>query len=153
SSPAITPDGERIVYVLRTLDADKDRNIDQLWTVSTSGGTPRRLTRGDEDSSPTWSPDGAQLAFVRNGQIHLLGFDGGESEQVTNLGLGAASAVTWSPDGGRLAFTAPVDPGAKGPLVTRRLDYQADGSGMQGTARVQVHVLDLSSNECRQLTD
>ena len=153
SSPAISPDGERIVYVLRTLDEKDDRNVDQLWTVPTTGGAPRRLTLGTEDTSPTWSPDGTRLAFVRKGQVHLLGADGGEPEQVTDLPLGAGAPV-WSPDGARLAFSAPVDPGPKGgPLVAERLDYQADGSGLLGAARTQLHVVDLEGRECRQLTD
>ena len=46
SQPALSPDGDRVVYVLRTLDAAEDRNVDQLWTVATSGGAPRRLTTG-----------------------------------------------------------------------------------------------------------
>ena len=43
--PAVSPDGQQVVYVLRTLDADEDRNVDQLWTVPTAGAAPRRLTR------------------------------------------------------------------------------------------------------------
>ena len=152
SQPALSPDGDRVVYVLRTLDAAEDRNVDQLWTVPTSGGTPRRLTTGNADTSPAWSPDGSRIAFVRDGQIHLLATDGGEPEQVTDLPLGAGAPV-WSPDGARLAFTAPVDPGSAGPLVADRLDYQADGSGMFGAVRSQVHVVDLASGECRQVTD
>jgi len=152
SQPALSPDGDRVVYVLRTLDAGEDRNVDQLWTVPTSGGTPRRLTTGNADTSPAWSPDGSRIAFVRDGQVHLLATDGGEPERVTDLPLGVGAPV-WSPDGARLAFTAPVDPGSAGPLVADRLDYQADGSGMFGAVRSQVHVVDLASGECRQVTD
>ena len=152
SQPALSPDGDRVVYVLRTLDAGEDRNVDQLWTVPDAGGTPRRLTTGNADTSPAWSPDGSRIAFVRDGQIHLLATDGGEPERVTDLPLGAGAPV-WSPDGARLAFTAPVDPGNAGPLVADRLDYQADGSGMFGAVRSQVHVVDLASGECRQVTD
>ena len=152
SQPALSPDGDRVIYVLRTLDAGEDRNVDQLWTVPTTGGAPRRLTTGNADTSPAWSPDGSRIAFVRDGQLHVLATDGGEPEQVTDLPLGAG-APAWSPDGARLAFAAPVDPGTGGPLVADRLDYQADGSGMFGAVRNQVHVVDLASGECRQLTD
>src|SRR6478735_5868295 len=104
SQPALSPDGSRVVYVLRTLDGEGDRNVDQLWTVPVAGGTPRRLTSGHTDTSPVWSPDGS-----------------------------------------RLAFTASVDPtDGSGPLVAQRLDYQADGAGMFGNVRSQLHVLDVA---------
>ena len=153
SQPALSPDGSGVVYVLRTLDGEGDRNIDQLWTVPVAGGTPRRLTSGHNDTSPVWSPDGSRLAFLRDGQVHVLAAGGGEPERVTDLPLGAGAPV-WSPDGARLAFSASVDPtDGSGPLVAQRLDYQADGAGMFGKVRSQLHVLDVGTGQCRQVTD
>ncbi|CRK61998.1 Beta-lactamase [Alloactinosynnema sp. L-07] len=154
SQPALSADGSRIAYVLRTLDARRDRAVDQLWLVPTEGGVPRRLTAGPDDTAPAWSPDGDRLAFLRDGQVMVLDAAGGELERVTDLPLGAG-APRWSPDGRRIAFTAMVDPtgGARGPMVSDGLDYQTDGLGMHGSVRGQVHVVDLESREVRQLTD
>jgi dipeptidyl aminopeptidase/acylaminoacyl peptidase len=153
SQPALSPDGSQVAYVLRTLDADRDRSHDELWVVPAAGGTARRLTAGPQDTSPAWSPDGSQLAFLRAGQLHVLAHDGGEPRRVTDLPRGAG-APSWSPDGSRLAFAAPVDPtDGTGPLVARRLDYQTDGVGMFGSVRNQLHVVDLASAACRQVTD
>ncbi|OLF19172.1 serine hydrolase [Actinophytocola xanthii] len=154
SQPALSPDGTRVVYVLRTLDIEQDRNVDQLWLVDTAGGAPRRLTSGPADTVPSWSPDGRRLAFLRDGQVAVLDADGGEPERVTELPLGAGTPC-WSPDSHRLAFAAPVDPagGATGPMVSDGLDYQADGAGTFGAVRTQLHVLDLATRELRQLTD
>lgn len=152
SQPALSPDGRRVAYTVRTLDLEADRSRDRLWLVSVGGGDARPLTAGPGDAHPTWSPDGSRIAFTRAGQVHVVGLDGGDPEQLTELPLGAGAPV-WSADGRRLAFCAPVDvsdPG--GPLVSRRLDYQADGAGM-GLARRQVHVLDVETGACRQLTD
>ena len=86
----------------------------------------------------------------------MLAADGGEPEKVTDLPLGAGAPV-WSPNGERIAFSAAVDPAAgnkrKRPLVTRTVDYQADGAGLFGAIRNQLHVVDLATGECRQLTD
>jgi dipeptidyl aminopeptidase/acylaminoacyl peptidase/CubicO group peptidase (beta-lactamase class C family) len=164
--PALSPDGERIAYVLRTCDLDADRIVRSLWLVPRTAGEARQLTRGDDDQAPAWSPDGTGIAFLRAGdrpaQLWLLPADGGEAEQLTSLPLGAGAPV-WSPDGTRIAFTAPVDPaagpqppqpGTPGPpLVVDRLDHQADGIGPVGTVRRHLHVLDLGTRRCRQLTE
>jgi dipeptidyl aminopeptidase/acylaminoacyl peptidase/CubicO group peptidase (beta-lactamase class C family) len=153
SQPALSPDGSRVVYVLRTLDAEADRNVDELWLVPAGGGTPRRLTRGPADVAPAWSPDGSRLAFLREGQVHVLAADGGEPEKVTDLPLGAGAPV-WSPHGDRIAFTSAVDlTGGTGPLVTTGVDYQADGAGRFGATRNQLHVVHLGAGDCRRLTD
>ncbi|GII75252.1 serine hydrolase [Sphaerisporangium rufum] len=154
SQPALSPDGSRVAYVLRTMDAGRDRAVEELWLAGTGGDAPRRLTPGPADTAPAWSPDGRRLAFLRDGQVAVLDAGGGEPERVTDLPLGAG-APRWSPDGRRLAFTAPVDPagGAPGPMVSDGLDYQADGVGMHGSVRPQLHVLDLDGRGLRRLTD
>lgn len=59
--PALSPDGERIVF-----DAGVPGQR-QLWVIAADGGTPQRLTFGDYDHhSPAWHPDGSRLAFVSN---------------------------------------------------------------------------------------
>lgn len=168
SQPALSPDGSRLVHVVRTLDPVRDRVVHQLWWGTTHGGDPRPLTRGTDDTSPAWSPDGTRLAFLRGQdgppQVWLLPVNGGEAEQVTSLPLGAGAPV-WSPDGSRLAFAAPVDSEAVqgegdedrarraiGPTVADRLDYQADGAALLRTVRTQIHVLEPTTGDCRQIT-
>jgi dipeptidyl aminopeptidase/acylaminoacyl peptidase/CubicO group peptidase (beta-lactamase class C family) len=153
SQPALSPDGSEVAYVLRTHDGERDRCVDELWLAGTQGGAARRVTAGPADSSPAWSPDGSRLAFLRDGQVALVAPGGGEPAAITELPLGAGEP-RWSPDGRRIAFTAPVDPagGVPGPMVSDGLDYQADGTGMIGSVRNQLHVLDTGTGEVRRLT-
>jgi dipeptidyl aminopeptidase/acylaminoacyl peptidase/CubicO group peptidase (beta-lactamase class C family) len=166
--PALSPDGARVAFVLRTTDRDGDRDTRALWQVPTAGGTPTPLTHATADSTPVWSPDGSQLAFLRAqdgpAQIWVLPAAGGEARGLTTLPLGAG-APTWSPDGERIAFTAPVDGAAlpgesaetilarrSAPSATDRLGYKADGAGNLGTLVQQLHVLDVASGAVTVLT-
>jgi dipeptidyl aminopeptidase/acylaminoacyl peptidase/CubicO group peptidase (beta-lactamase class C family) len=169
--PVLSPDGRHCVYVLRTSEVEQDRTVRSIWCVGLRPGTdakPRRLTRGPADSAPSWSPDGTRIAFLRAqdgpAQLWLLPFEGGEAEQVTTLPLGAGAAV-WSPDGARIAFGAPVDieavegeddaartRRAAAPIVTERLDHQADGTGALRSMRLHLHLLDPVGRGCRQIT-
>ncbi|MFY1690282.1 serine hydrolase [Plantactinospora sp. WMMB782] len=157
AEPALAPDGSHVAYVLRGQDGTADRAVRELWVVPTGGGSARRLTAGPDDTSPVWSPDGSQLAFLRAGQVAVAPTAGGEPRVLTELSRPAGTPA-WSPDGSRLAFAAPVDPGAEtrnaaAPLVADRLDYQADGAGMFGAVRRQLHVVDVDTGRCRVLTD
>ncbi|GAA4524436.1 serine hydrolase [Amycolatopsis samaneae] len=168
SDPTISPDGTRVVYVLRTADTDADENVDRLWLVTTSGAAPRALTTGRADTDPRFSPDGTGVAFLRaqDGppQLWWLRLDGGEPERLTELPLGAGTPV-WSPDGTRIAFSAPADldataaeterdRGARAgaPLAQDRLFHKFDGAGRLRGIRRHVFVLDLADRSVRQVT-
>jgi dipeptidyl aminopeptidase/acylaminoacyl peptidase len=114
SDPQISPDGNRVAYVITEMDLERNRSRSDIWIIPLQGGEARRLT--SEPGShyhPRWSPDGRRLAFMstRSGapQIWLLNIRGGEARQVTHL-AGGAGGVIWSPTGTHLAFTSSVFP-------------------------------------------
>ncbi len=60
--PDMSPDGTRMVY-----SSYLGRNWHQLWLLPSEGGYPMPITYGDYDNtSPRWSPNGKQIAFISN---------------------------------------------------------------------------------------
>ncbi|MBD2699790.1 S9 family peptidase [Spirosoma sp. BT702] len=113
----ISPDGQRAVYILTTIEANPDQKEEydyktHIYLTDLKPGDTKALTRGPESArQATWSPDGKRIAFVRTikakSQIFVMPLDGGEAWQLTNSTYGATTPL-WSPDGKRIAFTSGV---------------------------------------------
>jgi Tol biopolymer transport system component len=112
TDPQISPDGKRIIYVRQFADIMADQRRSNLWILSFDGGDHRPLTTGNfSDSSPRWSPDGTQIAYIsdRDGspQIYRRWMDSGETAKLTSL-TSSPEGIAWSPDGKWISFTAHV---------------------------------------------
>jgi Tol biopolymer transport system component len=72
----------------------------------------RQLTNGTgDDSSPTWSPDGRQIAFDSNSdgaqrQVYIVESDGSGTPHRLTHSNEAETSPCWSPDGRQIAFTS-----------------------------------------------
>ena len=93
------------IYFRRGGKGDKERNSFDLYRVAVLGGTPTLLTR-DIDSDPTFSPDGQQMAFIRDnnpamGKYRLLiaSRDGGNERTLVSGDHPTPFEPAWSPDG------------------------------------------------------
>ncbi|MDP9097464.1 MAG: S9 family peptidase, partial [Verrucomicrobiota bacterium] len=65
----VSPDGGRVAFVRVTVNEKKEGYNTSIWMVGTSGNEmPHRLTTGERDSSPRWSPDGKYLVFTRSAE-------------------------------------------------------------------------------------
>src|SRR5581483_10570268 len=99
----------RLQYKLDDVGWTGDRRR-QIHVVPADGSAPpAQLTSGDfEHYGPTWSPDGAQIAFAAARDddwdvklyrdIHVVDAAGGEPRRLTP-GTALLEAPSWSPDG------------------------------------------------------
>ena len=118
-SPALSPDGSRVAYVVTTVLEDENRRHSEIWLASADGsGEPFRVTSPSYSASgPRWSPDGSLLVFSssrpgpaggRGGGSWFLRMDrpSGEAFQIEGL----RGSPNFSPDGAWIAFTMAVRP-------------------------------------------
>ena len=142
SGATISKDGRWIAYSVATPDMDANRNVSNVWIVSTAGGDPIQVSQGGHDSSPAWSPDGITLAFIsaRDGasQVYLLSMEGGEARKFTQLSTGA-DLFHWSPDGRIIAFTSVVYPDCNDDACNAKRDAEKEKSKVK--ARIYDHLL------------
>ena len=115
SLPRWSSDGKRIAFFART-----DREPWAIYLVSREGGKPERIiTEQLNQGDPSWSPDGAFLAFGRLPWLEGSSM-GVPTIQVVNLRTKQVSTVPgsdglfsphWSPDGRYMLALKAVGPG------------------------------------------
>ena len=135
----VSPDGRRLVAVVKTLSADRKKHTTALWEIDPSGERPpHRLTRSAEgESAPVFAPDGtllfvssrpgpesAQNGTGQNGAAQDAGKDseqdepslwalpvaGGEATHVASRPGGLSSPVV-ARESGSVVFIAATLPG------------------------------------------
>jgi dipeptidyl aminopeptidase/acylaminoacyl peptidase len=163
--PQRSPDGLWVAYTVSRVDSVKDRNDSDIWWTSWDGATSVRITSSDEsETSPRWSPDGKQLAFLssrqgsKGSQIWLLNRAGGEAERISEI-KGGVSSIAWAPDGKRLALVVndpdPVADSANAkpkPIVIDKYHFKEDGQGYISPQRSHIWLFDLAARKAEQIT-
>src|SRR5438445_8781661 len=176
SQPEMSPDGQWVVYSVRTRMLKDDKNEQRLWMVSTHSGDPIPMTaEGVSSLHPRWSPDGKYLAFLssRNAgksQVWLLNRLGGEAVRLTDTVQGVTD-FEWSPDSTRLILvlqdpkpedaeaakdkdkdTPAAKPKTPPPFVIDRLQFKQDTVGYLDRRRDHLYVFDVTSKKLTQVT-
>ena len=156
-NPTLSPDGRVACAAVTSFAMDTNESRTELWLFPTgiadgdaeNRGTAaitraRRLTAGDKDSEPRWSPDGKWIAFTAKRkdddepQVYRIAPDGGEAERLTRIATGA-SALKWFPDSKRIAFVSSVWPDLKSDAAqAKRLKERKD-------SKVKAHVTERAA--------
>ncbi|HUJ15104.1 MAG TPA: S9 family peptidase [Thermoanaerobaculia bacterium] len=147
STPILSPDAKRVVYVLTRADMERSAYDADLWLAATDGSFDLQLTRSNATSNhPRWSPDGKTIAFLsdRDGgrnAIWIIGANGGEAQKLTDE-KGGIGDFEFSPDGKTIAFT--MRDAAPNDKYERVVGEQSRPS--------QLYLLDLESRRVTALT-
>jgi Tol biopolymer transport system component/DNA-binding winged helix-turn-helix (wHTH) protein len=100
-----SPDGNRVAF------SSCHGNGCGIFVKQVGGGPPVRLTDGELDLSPSWSPDDRSIAFLRgrgkDTAVMLIPAIGGSVRALTRQGVTSdATRISWTPDSRWLIFSA-----------------------------------------------
>jgi len=125
--PQVSPDGGRVAFSESILDSEADRVASRVGVVDVVDPAGR-VTWVGEGHTPRWSPEGEELAVIRDGGLFLVDLRGGRWRPAFSM-QGEVVDCAWASTG-RLAVAVrmrepdergePVD-GLPGRYVTRRL--------------------------------
>ncbi len=98
NSFSLSPDGQRVAVGVSTPGGGLD-----IWVKQLDRGPFLRITFSGRDRRPTWSPDGHEIAFVRDsgsgGDVYARAVDGsGKERRLAHIGR-PIQEVEWSHDG------------------------------------------------------
>lgn len=122
--PVASPDGQRIAFVA----------AGSLWAIARPGEAPRRIATRGVALTPSWSPDGTQLAFATwddssGGGLWVAAADGTAPRRLA-LPTAAWLHPVWSPDGRSLVASrggAEAGAGPSGASAAVRAAWEAWG--------------------------
>ena len=163
---SISPDGNLTVYGVSKPDIKSEKLTNSLWIkdIKDSDSAPRKLTSGNTDGNPKFSPDGSSIAFLRDDskgekQIWVLPMSGGEASMVTSLPESVRD-FSWKPDSTGFAAVADVNPDYDGEsdddeiqvVPVSRIRYRHDELRWRGNSVTQIFDVDISTKGSKQLT-
>ncbi len=178
--PRISPDGTRVAYSIvdpvRHTSRIVQRSLSQSRLIDVSDGA------GGSEFFPVWSPDGASIAFARQGgddcSILLASALGGAERLIDRCLFASVTYFAWTPDARSLVTTRPSGASATDMAIAlvpidgsaiERLEYEHDNTDLDLDARYSpdgrriafrrgaspysdLFVVDASGGGARQLT-
>jgi dipeptidyl aminopeptidase/acylaminoacyl peptidase len=102
---ALSPDGANVLYTVTDIDLQSEARRTNIYKLSTTGGDPVQLTT-DGGNSPQWFDEGKSIAYVNNGNLHIMNADGSGQQVVS--GLSDFEIFSISPTNNKIYFTRRV---------------------------------------------
>ena len=164
SDPQISPDGKSVVIVVSRPDYVQNRFNAELVLINIADGKKRVLTQDRfAVSSPRWSPNGEQLAFLSRigqgkdatNQLFLLSMQGGEAKQITKSPKGVQH-FAWSPNATDIAYAALNEPKNKTEIEKGFTAFEITNNDVfVGSQPLPAHIwiVNTTTAENKRLTD
>jgi serine/threonine-protein kinase len=109
--PRFSPDGRQVAVVVSSTGTNRS----DIWVYDIESAVLSRLTSQATSNAPEWTPDGAHVVYLRDGEIWRVPADGSGAEEKIFASRMSVREVALSHDG-RLAVFRVEDPRTRSDL-------------------------------------
>ncbi|WP_367111747.1 translocation protein TolB [uncultured Psychrobacter sp.] len=129
--PSYAPDGKSFIFVSDRAGFNKP----SIYRYEFGSGRTSQVSRGGYATSPQFSSDGSQIAFLSGRSAAIMNTNGAVTANIGNTGID--EAPSFSPNGKRVVYASTQ--GGKGVLTIKSLEGgKAFGKSAQGIIRSPV---------------
>lgn len=144
--PKWSPDGTKIAFTRgggcgfvtkpRIVPSADNPCVPYIYVINADGTNQVKLSQGENEAWPVWSPDGTKLAFgtvnfmsADGNEIYVMNADGSNRTRLTNNSF-IDYPSSWSPDGTKIAFASNRDTPQTGIFRFQLYTMNVDGSNV-----------------------
>ncbi len=107
SDPQLSPDGSKILYGVSYTSIEQNRSNRELFVMNADGTNNTQLTSTPKgEANARWINGGAQIAFLRGGNMWVMDANGANEKQVT--GIEGMDAFEFSPAEDKIMYISNV---------------------------------------------
>lgn len=108
SDPQISPDGNSILFAIKTFDLGANKGQNDLYSISSEGGKIISLTQSPvSEMNARWRPDGKKIGFLAytdaGAQLFEMNPDGTGTTKISNE-PGGMDGFEYAPSGDKILF-------------------------------------------------
>ncbi len=112
SEPRISPDGQKILFNVRTMDIAANKGNNDIYLMNSDGSDVKVIANAaSNETAARWIANGSRIAYLDDitglTQVYEMNADGSQKTQITNQ-RGGVTNFGYSAKGGYLWFTADV---------------------------------------------
>jgi Tol biopolymer transport system component len=96
---AVARDGRRIAVMKASLVTQAESDTIDVWTLDLDRKIFSRVTYGEDDDDPVFSPDGSRLAFAHKGGLHVRATNGSGEPALLAKSRADIVPADWTTDG------------------------------------------------------